>query len=81
MMLTKVIGIYKCSLPWCHFWSSVRDLLLWKMCSFTKLSQNGKLFYFKAIMGTSFERLSDVFWTFKVYIVTVGHTTGWSYKQ
>ena len=31
------MGIYECSLPWCLFWSSVRDLLIWKMCGFTKL--------------------------------------------
>ena len=33
MMFTKVMGIYECSLPWCHFWSSVRDLLIWKIKS------------------------------------------------
>ena len=37
MMFTKIMRIYECSLPWCHFSSSVRDLLIWKMCSFTKL--------------------------------------------
>ena len=37
MMFTKIIGIYEYSLPWYLFWSSVRDLLISKMCSFTKL--------------------------------------------
>ena len=26
MMLTEIMGIYECSLPWCLFWSNVRDL-------------------------------------------------------
>ena len=38
MMFTKIMDIYDCSLPWCLFCSSVRDLLIWKMCSFTKLT-------------------------------------------
>ena len=37
MIFTKVMGIYEYSLPWCHFWSSVRDLLIWKNVQFTKL--------------------------------------------
>ena len=36
-MFTKIMGIYECSLSWCFFWSCVRDFLIWKMCSFTKL--------------------------------------------
>ena len=28
MMFIKIMGIYKCSLPWCLFWSIVRDLFL-----------------------------------------------------
>ena len=31
-MFTKIMGIYECSLPWCFFWSCVRDLLIWKIC-------------------------------------------------
>ena len=38
MMFTKIMGIYECSLSWCLFWSSVRDLLTWNMCSLTKLT-------------------------------------------
>ena len=34
------MGIYECFLPWCLFWKIVRDLLIWKICSFTKLSKN-----------------------------------------
>ena len=37
MMFTKIMGIYECSFLWYFFWWSVRDLLIWKMCSFTKL--------------------------------------------
>ena len=37
MTFAKIMGIYECSLPRCLFWSGVRDLLIWKMCSFTKL--------------------------------------------
>ena len=40
MMFTKIMGIYECSLSWCLFLSSVRDLLIWKMCSFIKLFKN-----------------------------------------
>ena len=36
-MFTKIMGIYECSFPWCFFRSCVRDFLVWKMCSFTKL--------------------------------------------
>ena len=31
------MNIYECSLPWCFCWSCVRNILIWKMCSFTKL--------------------------------------------
>ena len=34
-MFTKIMGFYE--LPWCFFWSCIRDLLIWKRCSFTKL--------------------------------------------
>ena len=43
MMFAKIMGIYECSLPRCFCRSCVRDLLIWKMCSFTELfltSQN-----------------------------------------
>ena len=37
-MFIKIMGIYECSLPWCFFRSCVRDFMIWKMCSFTKLT-------------------------------------------
>ena len=40
MMFPKIMGIYECSLLWCLFWRSVRGILIWKMCSFTKLIES-----------------------------------------
>ena len=31
LMFTKIMEIYECSLSWCLFRSSVKDLLIWKM--------------------------------------------------
>ena len=38
MMFAKILNIYECSLPWSFCWSCVRDLLIWKMCSFIKVA-------------------------------------------
>ena len=42
-IFSKIMGIYECSLPWCFFRSCVRDFLIWKMCSFTKLYKKNHL--------------------------------------
>ena len=42
-ILTKIMGIYECFLPWYFFRSCFRNFLIWKMCSFTKLYKKNHL--------------------------------------
>ena len=74
-MFTEIMGTYECSLPWCFFWSCVRDLFIWKMFSFNKLLMvvkrwNILLWYLKKINFLDYWKMRCIDFQINVFFLT-----------